>query len=337
MPFYDERVSKKCGLFKYNCRRCLVAMVFNYPIIVPLSPIVSKCDNTHPGGCFEISKFRQFAALLTVALLILISTFYIYHLPILCELDTGICLQVITQILYSTIGITILIYGHVKPTKSIEVLVEWCDILKNNQIILNYSELIKKNISYLLVLIVMPLVTGVSSYMVLRYQGYATIKSISLVLCLQLQLAAMFRHAMVMAFIQKIYLAFGKEVKNILEKREKQGFHQIEPSTTIKDFEKSLHNIRLYYSTLASSVMLITKNSSGKLLLWLMCVVIILGMNIYNLVVACGEGFKSTEDMAIPFETYGLISLILYIIKCVQDLSDVVSNHSCLLYCFSMY
>lgn len=334
MSLYDERILKKCGLFKYNCGRCLVAMVFNYPIIVPLSPIISKCDNTHPRGRFEVSKLRQFFAFLTVALLILISTFYIYHLPTLCKLDTGICLQVITQILYSTISITVLIYGHVKPTKSIDVLVEWCDILKNDQSILNCSDLIKKNISYLLVLIIMPPVTGVSSYMILRYQGYATMKSMSLVLCLQLQLAAMFRHAMIMTFIQKIYQAFGKELKSILRNREKQN----EPFTTMKDFEKTLQNIRLYYSTLASSVMLITKNSSGKLLLWLMCVVIILGMNIYNLVVACGEGFKSAEDMAIPFETYGLISLILYIIKCVQDLADVVSiNNFCLLYCFSTY
>lgn len=322
----DQSSFKKCGLFKSKCGRCITSMVFNHPRFLPLSPIICKCDNINSKGHFEVSKFRQFVALFFTAALIAITVMYLYRLQLMCEQNTTVCLQALTQILYSILSVIILIYGHVKPKITIQLLEEWSEIVRNNTFVCTHNDLLIRNVVYLTTLLAAPLATGFISYMFLRDQTNVEVRCVCLVLSLQLQLAGMFRHAMIMTFLQKVYQSFGLEIKSVLEERDKKGSDQNRQSTTESRFEESFLYFRKYYVSLTSNTLLITKNNSEKLFAWLVSVIIILGINIYNLVLACSNGFSVPSDLVIPFETYGLISLILHIIKCVQQLSDVVSN-----------
>lgn len=319
MISHDEKVLRKCGIFKYNCEKCITAMVFNHPIIIPLCPIITKCNKNSETCCFKISKLRQFAAILFIIILIVINALYFCELSVMCGVDKTNCLQEITQILYSTLATMILIFGNLRPKHTITVLEEWCTTLKYSQANCNKGDLVRKNLIYLFILIILPFISGLTSYMILRDEINTVIKSICLILSLHLQLAAMFRHAMIMTFIQRVYESFALELKRSLKERQYQ-------ETTSQTFHDMLQKLRKYYALLANNTMLITKSSSAKLFIWLVCVIVILGINIYNLVLAFGEGFASVSDMVVPFETYGLISLILYIITCAQRLSNVVSD-----------
>lgn len=312
----SQQVVKKCGLLKYKCKRCLTVMVFNHPSFLLLSPISGTCDNVCENGRFQVSKCRQAAAVILAVILTLICASYAYKFPLACKLDRTVCLQAITQLIYFIVALTIVITGNLKPKNAMEFQEEWYTVLTHNNFEYSPRDLLKRNFIYSVILVCMPPAAGVSSFMVSRHENYAIMKSLCLIFSLHLQLAAIFRHAMITKFIENLYKSFSGELKNSLEERELGA---------LDGFEEKLHALRSHYSLLAGNTQFLAHNYTSKIFAWLVCTITILGINVYNLVLAFSEGFGSAADMAIPLETYTLILLILYVVKCVQDLSDVVS------------
>lgn len=294
-------------------------MVFNHPSFLPLTPFSSTCDNITENGSFGVSRVRQFAAvLLFTVFLTTTGVAYTYQFPFQCHESNSICLHEVAQLMYILVGFPVIIYGHLKPKCGTEFLTEWYKILENDDFICANKDLVKRNCIYSTILILMSPISAVLSSTVWRDGEVYTslLRSIFLAAALNLQQAAIYKHGLIMKFIETVYRNFGKKLQVLLEENEEHR--------STSNLEEELQNLRKHYSLLENNTRFITHSNGSKFLAWLGCIMTVVGINIYNLVLAWSNGFQSISDMAIPFETYGLIAITVYVIKCAQQLSEAV-------------
>lgn len=326
MPQNNHRVPKRCRATEVMCTRCFILSIFSYPSLIRISPVTSTCDRVQKDGCFKTSRKRQFVTSVFGMTLLAVVIYFIVAFPLDCRnVSRTTCLQSLIQLLFSITGIVVILYAHLNTQRGIEVLTEWYKLINDINNISGVSpdqeahNITKRSLIYTATIVSLPLVTGGLSYLVFRNQDYPMLRMTATTFSQFLQTTAIFRHVIIMAFLEFVHRHFGKAVKQLLQEEQEHPLKH-------NNLEEKLKTLRKYYSSVASSTLLFTQNKASAFILWLCCIVLILGINVYNLVFALSDGFSSETDVAVPAQTFGSMGLIVYLVTCVQRLSDAVSH-----------
>lgn len=325
------RDKKYCSVFSLQCDSCLINSIFDFVSPMVISPIKGVCEKWGGhGGPYETSKLRIILSLATASLITIGFSGYLPVSYTACNQDRKECLQLLTETVCCLLGIVATYTQVVIPYLRINNMHAWYRLIKKCKLCGYYKvatgfqrSMKGKVVAFKVMSFILPAIMTAMRQSLLRNKSFWLLRIFGLPFNIHLQLVIIFRHILVVQFMRAIYRAVQNEIRKCLVKCTQsatpKGHRSLENCNQLRELN------RLYSAVYFNSTDF-AEHISSRFTLWFGAALLTLIVNIYSIVLLSDAQEIVQEALTLKCQTLLLIVIIIYSLKQIQHLHDVVSD-----------